>query len=148
MRRSTNGLPLVPSVLRLFRKLRRPWQAGEGNQECLDFLALHANDSGENGLQNGPAPNQPVCPGPVFLAALFVQQNLLAVLILANFLFDFPFLLGLVNSCYSSFSSQPFLAKIFCNFLSAPVTLSQAQLPLIPSSAAISRNFFFKAYRA
>ena len=51
-------------------------------------------------------------------------------------------------SCYSSFSSQPFWAKIFCNFLIALVTLSVAQLPLTPSSAAISRNFFFKAYRA
>ena len=33
-------------------------------------------------------------------------------------------------------------------FLIALVTLSVAQLPLTPSSAAISRNFFFKAYRA
>ena len=72
-----------------FRQLRRPWQAGEGNQECLDFLALHADNGRENSLQNGPSANQPVRPGPVFLASLSVQQNLLAVLQLADFLLNF-----------------------------------------------------------
>ena len=48
----------------------------------------------------------------------------------------------------ASFGIQPFLMKNFCSFVIAPETDAAAQLPLIPSSTAISRNFFFRAYRA
>ena len=53
------------------------------------------------------------------------------------------------SMCYqTSLGIQPFFWKNFCNFLTALVTDSVAQLPLTPSSAAISRNFFFSVYRA
>ena len=108
MRHSDWGLLRNLVFRRFFRQLLRSCQAGEGNQERFDFLALHTDNSRENGLQNGPTSDKPVRPSPVFLAALSVQQNLLAVLQLADFLLD---LLGLVHGYQSSFSSQPFWQK-------------------------------------
>ena len=70
-----------------FRQLLRPWQVGKCNQKRFDFLSLHLNDGRKNALQNCPAPNQPVRPGPVFFGALSVQQNFLAVLELVDFFF-------------------------------------------------------------
>ncbi len=56
-----------------------PPAAGKGQSRTPDFLALHLHNNRENALQNGPSSNQPVCPGPVFLVAFFVQQNLATV---------------------------------------------------------------------
>ena len=74
MRHSDWSLLLVPSFRRVFRQFLRSRQTGEGNQKRLDFLALHTNDSGENGLQNGPASDKPVRSGPVFLSALLFSK--------------------------------------------------------------------------
>ena len=50
MRRSPNGLSLVPSVLRLFCRLRCSRQAGKVNQKRLDSFAVHAGGEGKHAL--------------------------------------------------------------------------------------------------
>ena len=62
---------------------------GQGNQERLDIYAGKAGGQRENALQNGPALNQAAGAGLAFLVALFVLQNLLAVLKLPDLFQDF-----------------------------------------------------------
>ena len=62
---------------------------GQGNQERLDLYAGKVGGQREHALQNGPTLNQAAGAGLAFLVALFVLQNLLAVLKLPDLLQDF-----------------------------------------------------------
>ena len=97
----------VPGFPGLVQCLRRPRQTGEGNQKRFDFLAIHLSNSRKDTLQNGPAPDQPVCSGPVFLDALAVPQNLLAVLKLLDLLGSFFFFCGNRLDQFCVHSSPP-----------------------------------------
>ena len=121
----------------------RPWQAGEGNQNALTSSPSMSNNGGKR------PPEWPLAQSAGAFwcgrsSCAFGSAKSFDGSATGRFSFRPPVLWAFVHSCQSSFSSQPFWQKIFCNFLSAPVTLSLAQLPLIPSSAAISRKLFLQ----
>ena len=91
---------LVPSDLfrnlalqQFFLQFLRPRQTGKGYEKCLDGFAVRIDGSRKYALQNQAMLDKAVIPGAAFLATDAVQQNLLLVLKLINFLFGSGFIL-------------------------------------------------------
>ena len=62
-------LPLVSGVQRFFRKFLRSRQAGKGNQELPDRLAVSGKDGGKHTLQNRTVAAQATGAGVALLLA-------------------------------------------------------------------------------
>ena len=62
-------LPLVSGVQRFFRKFLRSRQAGKGNQELPDRLAVSGKDGGKHTLQNRTVAAQAAGAGVALLLA-------------------------------------------------------------------------------
>ena len=98
---------------------------GQGNQERFDLYARKIYVHGKYALQNGPALNQAAGTGFAFLVALFVLQNLLAVLKLPDLLQDVYKRQGLLFPGKDFFANGLVFRQPFKEGVPAPLYLGQ-----------------------